>query len=79
MRFHVCALPHTNTTKEYLACAYTAKVINFCRMMKERGHSVFLYAGETNEAMCDEHITVVSEAERKAHVGTKHFTEAPFD
>ena len=79
MRFHVCARPHTHTTKEYLTCAYTAKVINFCRMMKDRGHTVFLYGGEQNEAPCDEHIVVVSEAERAAHVGDKHYTEAPFD
>lgn len=79
MRFHVCALPHTNTTKDYLACAYTAKVINFCRMMKDRGHTVFLYGGEQNEAPCDEHIVVVREPERAFHLAGKHFTEASFD
>lgn len=79
MRFHVCALPHTNTTTEYLSCAYTAKVINFCRMMKDRGHTVFLYGGEQNEAPCDEHIVVAYKAEQKKHIGSKHFTEASFD
>ena len=79
MRFHVTALPHTNTTTDYLACAYTAKVINFCRMMKDRGHTVFLYGGEQNEAPCDEHIVCVSEADRAAHVGSQHFTSASFD
>jgi len=79
MRFHVAALPHTCTTTEYISCAYTAKVINFCRMMKDRGHTVFLYGGEQNEAPCDEHIVCVSEADRVAHVGDKHFTSASFD
>lgn len=79
MRFHVCALPHTNTTTEYLSCAYTAKVINFCRMMKSLGHTVFLYGGESNEAPCDEHISCVSERDRAAHVGDNHFTSASFD
>ena len=79
MRFHVAALPHTCTTTEYISCAYTAKVINFCRMMKDRGHTVFLYGGEQNEAPCDEHIVCVSEADRAAHVGDKHFTSASFD
>lgn len=78
MRFHVVALPHTNTTKEFLACAYTAKVINFCRMMKDRGHTVILYGGESNEAPCDEHVVVAYEDERKVHVGDVHFTSAPF-
>lgn len=79
MRFHVAALPHTCTTTEYISCAYTAKVINFCRMMKDRGHTVFLYGGEQNEAPCDEHIVCVSETDRAAHVGDKHFTSASFD
>jgi len=79
MRMHVCALPHTNTVTEYISCAYTAKVINFCRMMKDRGHTVFLYGGESNEAPCDEHIVCVSEADRAAHVGSKHFTSADFN
>lgn len=79
MRFHVCALPHTKTTSEYLACAYTAKVINFCRMMIDRGHEVFLYAGDENTAPCTEHVVVVTEAERAAHVGEDHFTSASFD
>lgn len=48
-------------------------------MMKDRGHTVFLYGGEKNEAPCDEHIVCVSEADRAAHVGDKHFTSASFD
>lgn len=79
MRFHVAALPHTHTTAAYLSCAYTAKVINFCRMMKARGHTVFLYGGEQNEAPCTSHVVCVSEAERAAHVGQGHFTSASFD
>lgn len=79
MRFHITALPHTQTTSEYLSCAYTAKTINFCRMMMDRGHEVFLYGGEQNEAPCTEHIICISEADRAAHVGEGHFTSASFD
>lgn len=79
MRFHVTALPHTCTTTAFISCAYTAKVINFCRMMMDRGHEVFLYGGEANEASCTEHIVCVSEDARANFVGDKHFTEASFD
>jgi glycosyltransferase involved in cell wall biosynthesis len=79
MRFHVTALPHTNTTKEFLSCAYTAKVINFCRMMMDRGHEVYLYGGVENEAPCTQHIICISELERKAHVGHGHFVNSSFD
>ena len=64
-RFHVIALPHTQTTTEYTACAYTQKVIKFCKMMKSLGHEVFLYASEENEAPCDELITIVSKKEQR--------------
>lgn len=79
MRFHVLALPHTMTTAEYSACAFTTKVRGFCRMMKERGHTVFLYAGEENDAPCDEHIVCIDAGTRGLHVGDRHYTEANWD
>lgn len=79
MRFHLVSLPHTNTTAEFSACAFTEKARKFAIMMKALGHTVFLYAGEQNEAPCDELITCITEAERLAFVGDKHFIEAKFD
>lgn len=76
MRFHVISLPHTHTTSEFSACAFTVKAINFGRMMKALGHHVTLYAGERNEAPCDELVTCISETSRASIVGTKHYTEA---
>lgn len=64
MIFHVVSLPHTQTTKAYDHCAYTSKVRKFCMMMKARGHTVYLYASEENEAPCDELITIISKAEQ---------------
>lgn len=76
-RLHIVGLPHTNTTLEFSSCAYTEKVRKFCRMMHERGHEVFLYAGAKNEAPCTEHIPCMSEAARKKIVGDGHYTAAP--
>lgn len=76
MRFHVVALPHTQTTAAFAACAFTQKVVRFCQMMKARGHKVILYAGETNDAPCDELVPCISEKQRAAIVGTKHYTDA---
>lgn len=45
-------------------------------MMKKRGHEVILYAGEKNEAICDEHVVCVSEETRIEMLGTGHYTEA---
>lgn len=68
-RLHVVSLPHTQTTKEYISCAYTQKVLNFCKMMVPLGWPITLYSGEQNEAPCDEHVVVNSNAEQVSWFG----------
>lgn len=60
MRLHVVSLPHTQTTRAYDTCAFTALTRHFCDMMMAQGHEAFLYSGEENEANCTEHIPVIS-------------------
>ncbi len=79
MRFHVIGLPHTQTTLDYEACAYTAKVRKFCNMMKSLGHEVFLYASEDNEAACDELITIAPKADQKKWFGEYDFRKQLFN
>ena len=79
MRFHVVALPHTNTTKEFVNCAYTEKVRRFCKMMHQLGHTVYLYGAEFNEAECRQHIVCISEEDRVKSLEGKHFTQGSFD
>lgn len=65
MVFHVVALPHTEVTKEFVQCAYTQKVLNFARMMTERGHTVFVYgAGSKTDAPCTEFVSVYTTERR---------------
>lgn len=69
MRFHALSLPHTVTHKDYTACAYTMKVLKFCKMMTERGHEVIHYGHEDSNPICTEHVTVLTHEDWKIAYG----------
>lgn len=69
MRFHALGLPHTVTRKDYSACAFTQKVLKFCKMMMERGHTVYHYGHKDSEVECTEHIPVTFDEDLKIAYG----------
>jgi glycosyltransferase involved in cell wall biosynthesis len=75
MRLHLVGLPHTETTAEFCACAYTSKIVKGAKMFMDAGHEVFIYGGEANDAPCTEHVCVVGRGEQGKWFGKRESHE----
>ena len=66
MRYHALGVPHTETNKKYIACAFTQKVWKFCDMMMDDGEDeVYHYGNEGSDVKCTEHISVTTKDDLK--------------
>jgi glycosyltransferase involved in cell wall biosynthesis len=73
MRIHLLALPNAQTTKAYSLDGFAQATIRFARMMKDLGHTIFLYASEENEAPCDELIGIITKEEQQTLLGDTQY------
>ena len=73
-RIHVLGLPYTKTHLDYVACAFTQKILLFCKMMHQRGHYIIHYGVEGSNPECDENVVVLSDEEftKEFGVNKKH-------
>lgn len=66
LRLHVVGMPHTVTTKGiYTCCAFTQLIVNFCKMMTQRGHTVIHYGAEGSDPVCAEHVTTITREQQQ--------------
>lgn len=63
MRLHLVALPHTSVEQAFCGCAYTAKILKFCKMMGSK-YEIFLYAPEGPEVPGARLIPCLTETKR---------------
>ena len=77
-RYHCIGLPHTVTSKEFNACAYTQKVVKFGKMMVERGHEVIHYGHEDSDLICTENVPVLTNDDFKKSYGSHDWRKTFF-
>jgi glycosyltransferase involved in cell wall biosynthesis len=68
-RFHVLGVPHTVSSTEFTACAFTQKVVKFCEMMMARGHEIIHYGHEDSVIDATEHVSVLTNEDWKIAYG----------
>ena len=56
LTFHVLGLVHLPCSKEYMGCAFSQKLLNLIKMLKDLGHTVYFYGAEGSEVPADEFI-----------------------
>lgn len=69
MRLHLVGLPHSQTTAEFVVCAFTQKLIKFVEMMEPLGHECVVYSGDENDAPASEHVQLYTRAEQEEWYG----------
>jgi glycosyltransferase involved in cell wall biosynthesis len=73
---HLISLPHTQVSKKFCGCAYTAKVLKFCKMMKDT-YNIKLYAPEGPKIEGAELIPCLSNVDRITTFGVDDPTRLP--
>ena len=60
MRFHILGMSHSKTRKDYSADAFSQKCRLLCKLLTDRGHTVYHYGTEGSDPVCTENVPVVS-------------------
>lgn len=68
MKLHLVSLPHTQVSSGFCGCAYTAKVLKFCKMMKDRAE-IILYAPDGPDVFGAESVKCLTSATRQKIFG----------
>lgn len=55
-RFHIPAYVHLPCSEEYVACAFTQKIVKLSKMLLALGHEVYIYGAEGSAVPCTEFI-----------------------
>lgn len=69
MKLHFIGLPHTETTKDYVWCAYTQKLLHMGQICKMIDYETVLYGSSNDEGDFDEVVEIVTSEDREKWFG----------
>lgn len=79
LRLHLLGLPNAPVSEEFSLDGFAAAGHRFARMMKDLGHTVYLYGAEGSTAPCTEFIPIISDVDRRKLIGPREYQHAPID
>lgn len=79
LRLHILGLPNAPVHPDYSLDGFAQVGHRFCRMMKDLGHTVFLYGAAGSNAPCDEMVEIISEKRRLDLLGVTQYQYTPID
>lgn len=74
-RIHIVSLPHTLLTKDYVWCAYSAKVMRFVDMLLMGGHTPIVYGPDVHTDIHNDaqYVAIVDGQDRKEWFGSEEW------
>src|SRR5260221_513668 len=75
-RVHLLGLPNVQSTWAYDLDGFNCFNIRFAEILKRLGYYTIFYAGEDNDAPCDELVTTITKAEQAQIIGKEFYQHA---
>jgi hypothetical protein len=69
VRIHLVALPHTQLTRDYDYCAYTAKIRRMAAMLLACGHTPIIYGPEEHDTPDANYVPIIDSSDRQKWFG----------
>jgi glycosyltransferase involved in cell wall biosynthesis len=79
LRIHLLGLPNAPVSEDFSLDGFAAAGHRFARMMRDLGHTVFLYGAEGSSAPCTEFINIMPDADRRRLLAGRPYQAAPVD
>jgi glycosyltransferase involved in cell wall biosynthesis len=79
MRVHLLSTPNVQVTADYYLDVFSGFTRRFTELLKELGHTVFLYGSEEADVQADELVTCISKKDQEKFLGGEPYQKCWYD